>query len=58
MEYNVQFWTPHSRKDIIALEKPQRRFTNMLDWNGVFCHENRLVLFSFEQRRLRGRPEN
>jgi len=30
LEYCVQFWSPHYRKDVIAREGVQRRFTRML----------------------------
>jgi len=30
LEYCLQFWSPHYRKDVIALEGVQRRFAKML----------------------------
>ena len=57
LEDCLQFWSPHFRKDVIALEKVQRRFTRMLPGLERFSHEERLVrleLFSLKQRRLRG----
>ena len=30
LEHCVQFWSPHYRKDVIALEGVQRRFTRIL----------------------------
>eukprot|EP00061_Rhincodon_typus_P019152 g9558.t1 len=30
LEYCVQFWSAHHRKDVEALERVQRRFTRML----------------------------
>ena len=39
----MQFWSPHYKKDVEALERVQRRFTRILPG-----------LFSLERRRLRG----
>ena len=53
----MQFWSPHYRKDVIALEGVQRRFTRMLPGVERLSDKerlDRLGLFSLEQRRLRG----
>ena len=57
LEHCVQFWSPHYRKDVIALEEVRRIFTRMLPGIVHLSYEetlSRLGLFSLEQRRLRG----
>ncbi|XP_067858079.1 uncharacterized protein [Heptranchias perlo] len=56
LEYCVQFWAPHFRKDVKALERVQKRFTGMVPGMRDFSYVDRLEklgLFSLEQRWLR-----
>eukprot|EP00061_Rhincodon_typus_P001750 g15670.t1 len=57
LEYCVQFWSPFLRKDALAVEKEQQKFTCLiLEMVGLTYEERltRLGLFSLEFRRMRG----
>ena len=57
LEYAVQSWSPHLRKDINILEKVQRRATRLIPEISQLPYEERLEalnLSTLEDRRIRG----
>ena len=57
LEFSVQAWSPHLKKDIAVLEKVQRRATKLIPSIRHMSYPERLQatkLYSLEQRRVRG----
>jgi ribonucleases P/MRP protein subunit RPP40 len=57
LEYCVQMWSPHLKKDIDILERVQKRATKMIEGFRSFNYQERLQklgLMRLDKRRIRG----
>ena len=57
LEYCIQAWSPHHKKDIEVLKREQKRATKMVYGHGDLNYKDRLSLLelpSLEERRVRG----
>ena len=57
MEYAALVWSPHRRKDVVALEKVQRRATKLIPSLKKLSYNDRLKslnITTLEERRIRG----
>ncbi len=57
MEYAAPVWSPHCRKDVVALEKVQRRATKLVPSLKKLNYNDRLNILNIatlEERRIRG----
>ena len=57
LEYCVQAWSPYTRKEILMLERVQKRATRLIEGYREYDYETRLRktgLMSLEKRRVRG----
>jgi len=53
LEFNSVSWSPHTVKDITAIESDQRRFTKRLTGCNTLCYRNRLQRLSIPNSGLR-----
>ena len=57
LEYAAPVWSPHRRKDVVALEKVQRRATKLIPSLKKLSYNDRLKslnITTLEERRIRG----